>query len=225
MSIRDWVIQQLRKQTSFAGKPPPAVEAVGSNGVKVIRPGRPDAIAYCLEPDSVNPFTTDGLVSALGELPQAGMVVVTRRLADPDVYQRASELNVCVDTFGGFVRAIDDFDDISQYVHPEEKYVRARLAATRAVTSVARRGHRAWTVVRTDGLRPLTIVTVDRYELTDEQFAAVLHGYPKLTMDALVVTNPNAQGFGSRVINSAQQAGVPLLKIDDFVRRIREPWT
>jgi hypothetical protein len=225
MPIRDWIVRQIRNQTPFARESRLVVETYGSRGVKVLRPDRPAAIGYCVEPNSVNPFTTDDLNDAVAELPQAGMVIVTRRLVDPDVYQRAIELQVCVDTFGGFMRAVDTFDDISQYVHPEEEYVRRRMAATRAVTAVVRRGHRGWTLTRTDGLRALTIVTVDRYELTDEQFAAVLQEYPKLELDALVVTNPSAKGFGDRVVNSAQQAGVPLFTLDDFIRRIREPWT
>jgi hypothetical protein len=111
------------------------------------------------------------------------------------VYDRARELDVCVDTFGGFDRAIGEFDDISKYVHPEEIYIRKRMAATRVVTSVTRRGHRAWELTCINKLRPLTIVTHDRYELTDDGFTEILNLYPKLDLDALVITNPSAQGF------------------------------
>lgn len=218
MSIRDWAMKQLRKDSRV-------VEAVGEHGVKVPRPGRPDAVAFFVEPDNVNPFTVDALEDAVDELPQAGMVIVTRRVVDPDVYDRAREFGVCVDTFGGFGRALGEFDDISQYVHPEESYIRGRMAATRAVTSMTRRGHRAWELKRVDGLRPLMIVTHDRYELTDDGFTGILNQYPKLDLDALVITNPAAQGFGDRVVRSAQQARVPLFTLDDFIGKIRKPWT
>lgn len=218
MSIRAWVMEQLRKDSQV-------VEAAGEHGVKVLRPRRPDAVAYCVELDSANPFTVGALQDAVDELPQAGMVIVTRRVVDPEVYDRARELEVCVDTFGGFGRAVSGFDDISQYVHPEEMYIRSRMAATRAVTSVIRRGHRAWELGRINGLRPLMIVTHDRYELTDDGFTEILNHYPKLDLDALVITNPSAQGFGDRVVKSAQQAGVPLYTLDDFIGEIRKPWT
>ncbi len=169
MSIRAWVMEQLRKDSQVV-KASRMVEAVGEHGVKVLRPGRPDAVAYCVEPDSVNPFTVDALQDAVDELPEAGMVIVTRRVVDPEVYDRVRELDVGVDTFGGFVRAVEGFDDISHYVAPEEKYIRGRMAATKAVTSVTRRGHRAWELERINGLRPLMIVTHDRYELTDDGF-------------------------------------------------------
>ncbi|MGH3825200.1 MAG: hypothetical protein ACRDRA_20535 [Pseudonocardiaceae bacterium] len=81
MSIRAWVVMELRKDSR-------AVEAVGEHGVKVLRPGLPDAVAYCVEPDSANPFTADALQDAVDELPQAGMVIVTRRVVDPEVYER-----------------------------------------------------------------------------------------------------------------------------------------
>lgn len=218
MSIRDWVVEQLRKD----GR---AAEAVGEHGVKVLRQGRPDAVAFCVEPDSVTPFTVGALQDAVHELPGAGMVIVTRRVVDPEVYDRAGELQVCVDTFGGFGRALEEFDDISQYIHPEERYIRKRMAATRAVTSVTRRGHRAWELERIKGLRPLMIVTHDRYELTNDGFAEILNQYPKVDLDALVITNSNAQGFGDRVVKSAQQAGIPLHTLNDFIDEIRKPWT
>jgi hypothetical protein len=202
-----------------------AVEAVGRHGVKVLRPGRPDAVAYCVEPDSVNPFTAEALQDAVGELPNAGFMIVTRRIVDPEVYERARELKICVDTFGGFVRAIGGFDDVSEYAHPEEIYFRRRMAATRAVTAVTRWGHRAWELERINSLRRLIIVTHDRYELTDDGFTGILNQYPKLNLDALVITNPSAQRFGDRVANSAQHAGVPLYTLNDFINEIRKPWT
>lgn len=218
MSIRAWVVVQLRKGSR-------AVEAVGEHGVRVLRAGRAVAVAYCVEADTVNPFTADALQDAVDELPQAGMVIVTRRVVDPEVYDRARELGVCVDTFGGFERALREFDDISKYAHPEEIYIRKRITANRAVTSVIRWGHRAWELQRIKGLRPLIIVTHDRYELTDDGFSEILSQYPKLDLDALVITNPSAQGFGDRVVKSAQQAGVPLYTLNDFIDEIRKPWT
>jgi hypothetical protein len=131
MSIRDWAIKQLRKDSRV-------VEAVGEHAIVVRRQGQPDAVAYCVEPDNVNSFTVDALEDVVDQLPQAGMVIVTRRVIEPDVHERARELEICVDTFGGFNRALGEFDDISQYVHPEAKYIRTRMAATRVVTSVTR---------------------------------------------------------------------------------------
>lgn len=218
MSIRDWVVVQLRKGGREVG-------VVGEHGVRVVRPNRPDAVAFCVEPDSMSPFTIDALQNAVDELPQAGMVIVTRRIVDPEVYDRARDLKVCVDTFGGFDRALGEFDDISQYVHPEETYLRKRMTATRAVTLVTRRGHRAWELERSNRLRQLMIVTHDRYELTDDGFIEIFNQYPMLNLDALVITNPAARGFGARVVRSAQRAGIPLYTLNDFIDEIRKPWT
>jgi hypothetical protein len=218
MSIRNWVMVKLREDSRV-------VKAVGEHGVKVLRQSQPDAVAYCVEPNSVNPFTVDALQDAIDELPQVGMVIVTRRVVDPDVYDRARELEVCVDSFDGFTRALGEFDDISQYVHPHERYIQRRMAITRAVTSMTRRGYFAWELKRINGLRPLTIATHHRYELTDDGFIEILNQYPTLDLDALVITNPVAQGFGDRVIKSAQQAGVPLYTLNDFIDKIRKPWT
>lgn len=201
------------------------VAPIGRHGVRVLRPGRPDAVGYCVVPDPENPFAADDLDDAIGEVPDVGMVIVTRRLVDPDVYDRARAHSVCVDTFGGFVSALSGCEDVATYIHREEIYLRDRLAATRAVTATIKCGHRAWRIARTGGLRPLVIAAHDRYELTDDGFGDVLRQYPKLALDALVVTNPNAQGFGDRVVRSAGRAGVPLFTLNDFLDAIREPWT
>lgn len=216
MSIRSWVVKQLKE----SGR---TVQAVGDCGVRVARDGWPDATGYCVEPDSM-PFTVPMLEEALGNLPEVDMVIVTRRPVDPDVHSRALERGVCVDTFGGFNRAIIFFEDLSDYVHPEESYLRKRMFSTRVVLSVTRRGHRAWELRRKNGLRPLTIVTHDRYELTDEGFSGILDEYPSLDIDALVITNPSAQGFGKRVVTSAREANVPLYRLDDFASKIRDTW-
>jgi hypothetical protein len=165
------------------------------------------------------------LEKALESLPEAGMVIVTRRPVEPDVYSRALELGVCVDTFGGFTRALARFDDIADYVHPEETYFRKRMFSTRAVSAMVRRGHRAWELQRIKGLRSLTVVTHDRYELTDEGFSGILDQYPNLDIDSLVITNPSAQGFGKRVVTSAHEANVPLYTLDDFASKVRYTWT
>jgi len=224
MTIQNWVIGQLVKSVRFNGWPGITVEPIGEHGVKALRPGRPDAVGYCVEPDNVNQFTVRVLEEAVSELPQTGMIIVTRRVVDPEVYQRAPELGVCVDTFGGFTRAVGTFDDVSRYLHTEETYFRKRMSFTRVVTSVIRRGHRAWELKRANRLRSLTVVTHERYELTDDEFAMLLNQYPMLPLDALVITNSAAQGFGDRVVKSSQQVGVPLFTLDDFVSQIRAPW-
>ncbi|WP_149444930.1 hypothetical protein [Mycolicibacterium sp. P9-22] len=225
MTIRDWIIKQLRDQFKSGINSGVKVNQIDTNGIKVERPGRPDAVAFCVEQDSGRSFSVHDLEEALRELPQAGMVIITRRSIAPGVHSRSDELGVSIDTFGGFARALGQFDDISQYVHPEETYVRKRLRSTGVVTSIERIGHRAWLLSRTQGLRQLIIVTVDKYELTDDEFSKALDEYPDLTLDALVVTNPSAQGFGDRVINSSKQVGIPIFKIDDFLYKMREPWT
>lgn len=122
MSIWAWVMEQLRKDSQVV-KDSRMVEAVGEHGVKVLRMGRPDGCvlrgAGQREPGRRRrPAGRDRRAA------QAGMVIVTRRVVDPEVYDRARELDVGVDTFGGFVRAVGGFDDIPfrptrRGVHPE----------------------------------------------------------------------------------------------------------
>lgn len=217
MSIRSWILNRLTEDSMRA-------ESVGLQGVRVLRPGQPDAVGYCVEPSAQREFTVAELELAVKDVPQLGMIIITRRAVAPDVYERANELGVSVDTFGGFVRAITFFDDVSQYVHPEENYFKNRIFATRVVSRVDRRGHRAWDIERSRGLRPLTVITHEPYELTDDDLTTLLNQYLNLDIDALVITNPNARGFGERVAKNARQAGIPILTLDQFIGEIRATW-
>jgi hypothetical protein len=215
------MIRELRKDGL-------TVAPVSDHGVVVTRPGRPDAVAYCCEFTTTATVTAQTVADALHELPDAKMIIVfpSRQLVDPEAYDLARECGVCLDTFGGFSTAINDYDDIACYQHREEKYLRGScFTRTRGVASVLRKGHRAWLLERTNGLRPLTVVTNDQYEITAHQLVAELEQYPELAPDAFVGTNPSTSGFSSRVIETTQDAGIRLFTMKEFLRTLREPWT
>lgn len=217
MTVRDWVINEFRNDGRV-------IEPIGDHGVVVPRAGQSDAVAYCCEYSTV---TASVVAQALWELPESQMVMVflTRQLVDPDAYDLARERGVCLDTFGGFTTAVEDLDDISRYQHREERYLRRRMASTRAITAVIRQGHRAWLLERAHGLRPLTIITDDHYELTDLEFTRAMDQYPKIAPDAFVATNPSTGGFGDRVAASARNAGIELHTLASFLDAVRQPWT
>lgn len=216
MSIRDWALDMLKKD-SFVANP------ISDHGVCVTRNGRSSAIAFCA-PSSNTPFTLEDLGHALAELPEAGMIVITRRTVDPTVFRCAKELHVSIDTFGAFRRALEDCDDIALYEHPEVQYFERRVYATQAVSSLVRLGHRAWEIGRLNPLRSLTIATHEAYELTNAGLADVLSQYPTLKLDAVVATNPNTQGFGGLVSASAGNAEVKICTMNDFLSAVRTPW-
>jgi hypothetical protein len=220
VTARDWVIGEFRNDGLL-------IDPIGEHGVIAPRPGRLDAVAYCCEYATTSTVTAEVVAQALDELPDTKMIIVflSRQIVDPDAYDLAREWDVCLDTFGGFASAVRGYDDISRYQHREEQYLRRRLFATRAVTTVLRQGHRAWHLERVNGLRPLTIITDDKYETTDHEVMCALEQYPKLTPDAFVNTNPSTSGFSGRVIATTRNAGLQLFTLADFLPTVRQPWT
>ena len=220
MTVRDWVISEFRNDGRV-------IAPVGEHGVVVSRAGRPDAVAYCCDYATTTTVSAQTVTHALHELPDTKMIIVflSRQLVDPDAYDLALDCGVCLDTFGGFTTAVRDYDDISRFQHREEKYLRRRIGATGAVTAVLRKGHRAWRLERVNGLRPLTIITDDKYETTDHEVVRALDRYPKLTPDAFVNTNPSTSGFSGRVVTTTRNAGLRLLTLADFLSVLRDPWT
>lgn len=219
MTARDWAVSRLHDASQPAA-------ALGTNGIYVPRQGRPDALGYCAEPNIMDPFTTDHFTQALTDIPDARMIIVfpRRHVITTEVYELARKHQICIDTFGAFHSAVIALDDISDYEHEDTRYIRRRLFATRTVTAIKRIGHRAWQIERTQPLRPLTIATHDRYEMTDEEFVGVICQYPALELDALVITNPNTRGFSTRVLASAAKAELPIYTFSDFLDRMRESW-
>lgn len=217
MTIQTWCLKKLNEGGQFSAS------ASGCHGIVVKRPREPSVVAYCLD-SSDEPFTSDDLDAALDELPDIQALVVVNRPLDAGVFENARTRELLVATFGHFERALAQ-TDITEFVHPEEQYLRKRLGQRREVTRVTRIGMRAWRIDRRKGLRPLTIVTHDRYEFTDDEMWQLVAQGPGLKVDAFVVTNPNSGGFGSRVVRSAANVGVALCTTNEFLDRLGEPWT
>lgn len=220
MNSRDWIVEQLRKDKRV-------VTPIGINGLSVSRPGRPDAVAYCCERSTITIVTNDTVRRALHELSQTRMIVIfpSSQEIHPDTYEFVRDRRLAIGTLGGLNGALYECNDIGTYQHGEEKYVRNRLNNSRSVTRVLRKGHRAWVLERSGGLRSLTIITNEEYEVTDFDFIDTLNQYPHLDPDAVVATSPNLQGFSDRVSETARDAGITLVSMNNFVRMLHLPWT
>lgn len=216
MSIQTWCIQKLNHDR------PATASAIGDHGILVRRPRFDDVVAYC--PDSGRlPFTVSDLDQALKEVPETHAFVVVSRPVGVGVFELAASERLLVASFGHFQRALD-IRDVSSFMHPEEEYLRGRLTRRPSVTRVTRVGMRAWTIERNGGRRPLTIVTHDRYEFTDDEMWQLVENHPGLEVDAFVVTNPSSGGFGSRVSTNARNLGITICNLDEFLGQLENPW-
>jgi hypothetical protein len=153
------------------------------------------------------------------------IVFLSSQEIHPDTYEFVREHRLAIGTLGDLHGALHACNDIGTYQHGEEKYVRSRMGNSPSVTRVLRKGHSAWMLERSGGLRSLTIITNDSYEVTDLEFTNALNQYPTLDLDAVVATSPNLRGFSNRVSETARDAGVKLLAINNFVRMLHQPWT
>lgn len=216
MSIQSWCIRKLTAGGSYSAT------GFGTHGLHVKRPGLDDVVAYC--PDSSDvPFTESDLEAAFAEVPEAQALVLVNRPLDAGVFEVAVAEGLLVASFGHFERALGHAD-VTGFVHPEEVYLRRRLTQRSQVAGVSRIGMRAWRVDRTGRLRPLTIITHDRYEFTDDEMWQLIGAHPGVEPDAFVVTNPNTRGFGNRVATSAAGLGVVICTTNEFVARLGKTW-
>lgn len=217
MTMRNWAFGKLR-ESGFD------VTARRVDSIEVARDRMPSVTATFVEPGR-DLFRVEDLLTILDRPLSPDAVVITRRAVEYGVVEAAAERGVLLESFGGLVRALQEEADLTDYQHRDERYLRQRIGRHYAVTDVTRIGLKAWRVTRGRLLEPLNIVTHDRYEFTDDELLGLLDDYRDYGIDAFVVTNPNAQGFGSRVIRTAQGAGVVLCILDEFIDRLAESWT
>ncbi len=225
-SPRRWVIEKLHEKFILFGKPENAfaIEHVGTHGIGVQHQDEAPSLIYCAGVDSGKIFDLEALQRARTELPEVQFIVVVPTRIAHEVYAHAPVLNVCVDGFGELVSALLHDQDISCHQDREQAYVIRRLRATKVVTSVRRRGYRAYEVERRPPLRPITIATIDHYELTSDDVYTSIEEYGHLGIDVITITNPSTQGISADALTAGRLADVKVLLFRDFLNALPSSW-
>lgn len=196
-------------------------EPVGSDALAVSTSSRPRPAVIVVPEPMQEVFGVPQLNVVTGDYPAVDAVLLIRRPADEAVFTAASERSIQIDTFGNVVRALEEQGEMSRYQHPKERYLRSRISRLPAVRKIHRIGLSAWGIERNNGRTLLKIITHDRYEFPVSELRQVLNTHPTFRPDAVVITNPNASGFSTVVTEIAQQEGVRLLLLPDFIEGIR----
>ncbi|MBS1868378.1 MAG: hypothetical protein JSS99_01820 [Actinobacteria bacterium] len=137
------------------------LEHVGTNGLRIVRRARPDALVYCASVEHGETFGPQDLEHVLGVLSEAQFVVVVPTRIDHEVFVHAEELGVCVDGFGELVAA---FGSALRQDDPHDLDV-LLLYDSRA-SEVAVRGAERWSETRP----PVHIIAMTRAEEREYRF-------------------------------------------------------
>ena len=219
MTIRDWVASQLGKDEGYE------VEPEGDRGFVVARRLKPRAHVYCPDAYDTEPFTPSDLEAALEEMPKLQFVAAVKRLVANDTYTLADEKGVAVGGLSALKAALASDFNVGQYKTSEQAFVQGRLDGNANVSSWRRRAYSAYEIVRKGSRRNLTIVTIQPYELTSDEVYELLARHDGLTVDTVVTTNPNCQGFAPSTLDAVEDAGTEIMTFRDFLAFLREPWT
>jgi hypothetical protein len=223
MTLRDWTSGRLAVDQEGRGTGVQDVIPVGAHGLKATRTGRPPAYVYCPEAGE-EPFTPDDLDAARREMGGLEFVVVTKRPIANATYARADDLGVFVGGLGALHSALRGRDDVGTYKSKNHEFVQSRLSAHRHVATWQRVAYDAYALERPNGLRTLTIVTLNPYEVTQEEAYRLINAHPEIDVDALVTTNPSCTGFSRATLEAVSHAGVEILTFRDFLSSLGEPW-
>jgi hypothetical protein len=214
---REWVVKKLANAGLSTTK-------IGTKGLIIHRVHLPDARVYCVGVDQLETFGAEDLDASMRDMPDLQFVVVLP--TDPiahDAYEHAEELGICVAGFGELKAALDDDHDVARHVDTQERYERRRILGHPSVESLKRRGHHAYEI-RRSGLRPLTIVTTNFYEFTADELYSLQESFAYVELDMIVVTNPNCQGFSTDSLTAAEQTGIELVRLREFLAYLGKKW-
>lgn len=217
MSIRDWVAGKLSDDYTM--------ELEGDHGLRIERGIWPVGLVYCAEADGVGRFTADDLDAARREMPGLQFVVLIRRDAANEAYERAEELGICLGGLGDLKSALRQDSNIAQHLSSARAYLLSRLRRNRYVDSVRRCGKSAYEVSRMTPMPPLTIVTTEDYELTSDCVYDLLDEHDGITVHAIVSTNPACTGFAGEVRVAGQQTGTRVFSLNRLLDALGDRWT
>jgi hypothetical protein len=216
MSIRNWVVGKLRDDYE--------IEPEGEHGLRIKRETRPLSLVYCADTDGVGRFTFDDLEAACRELPAFQVVVLVRRDADNEAYERAEELGVCLAGLGDLKSALRHDLNIGQHLSSEQAYLLSRLQINRHVVSVRRCGRCAYEVLRKVPMPSLTIVATEDYELTSDCVYELLDQYGGIDVHAIVSTSPACFGFAGEVLAAGKRTGTRIFNLNQLLDALGRTW-
>ena len=213
MTIRDWV------QDKFANGGL-EVSPVGEDGLAVTTPLHPNAVVVVPTPGPET-FGAPQLESVVRDYPSVDAVLLLRRPADEAAFAAASVDGIQIDTLGNVARALMEPGDIGRYQHPNEQYLRSRIGRVPAVRGIRRVGLSAWEIDRKGNQPSLKIITHGRYEFSASELREVLDLHPTNPPDAVVITNPYTNGLSTLVLKTAEEQGVRVVLLGDFIENLR----
>lgn len=223
MTMRDWAMDKLYEDEYGTRTNVRSVDREGEHGLVVSRADLRMARLYCAE-SSTEPFRPTDLQEALVEMPALEFVVVIKRAIANDTYTHADARDVGIGGLNALLQALRTEDDIGAYRSKNHQFVQSRLSANKYVATWRRRGYDAYEVERPRGLRSLVVVTINPYEVTQEQAYRLINQHAELDLEAIVTTNPNCRGFSSATLEAVANAGVRIMTFSDFLGSLGEEW-
>ncbi len=215
--VRGWIEKKLQEQGYSSRR-------LHSFQLEIERASRPGARVLCIGLEDGETFDAGDVDSWIENVSGTGFVVVVPTRITHAAYERADEHGICVTGFGELLSALKCDEDIAQHIDSQEQYERRRLTYNKAVKSVKRKGYHAYEI-RRDKLRSLTIITTNDYEFTADRLYTLLESYQGIAPDLIVATNPSCRGFSTDSRGAAAQAGIPLVRFEDFLQDLGTKWT
>lgn len=216
MSIRSWVAGKLGDTYT--------IEFEGEHGLRFERETLPTGLVYCAEADDGGNFTVSDLNTACGELPGVQFVVLVRRDADNEAYERSEDLGICLGEMGDLRSALQQDSNIATHRSSGHAYLLRRLENNQHVVSVRRRGKSAYEISRKASLQPLTIAATREYELTSDTIYELVEQNDSMDLHAIVSTNPACSGYAGEALDAGMRTGVRICSLNEFLDTLGDTW-
>lgn len=216
MTLRDWVKRQLGANSDQPVRNIQNITNEGDNGLIIERSNFPASRVFIANPER-GEFTPHSLRRALAEMPSLEFVLVIQCLVANETYNFADSHGIVVGGLNHLRSAIRSERNIGLYRTRDRQFIESRLRGHRLVSSFERRGKDAYGIERNSPGGTLLVAMTDKYEFTVEEFYRHIELYDDLNLDALVCTNPNCSGFSTALKKAAEESGMQVLLMSEFL--------
>jgi len=206
-----WVAQKLKGETE--------VERASIESPQRLHVIRKQLPPFFVGTTAVTRFDAPSLEPLLTADPLPAFVVNVPKesYAVASALSLAKQRNIALGGLGDLIRALG-LADVRTYVSPEIGFLERGLNQHDKVSGFERVDDRLYKIERT-GLRTLTVVFLNPYELTADHVRTARERYGKF--DTLVITNPNG-GTTSSAEQVADELGCKIFQWREFFGRLNK---
>ncbi|WP_156135106.1 hypothetical protein [Arthrobacter sp. L77] len=210
MTKADWIVNKI-SDIPYVG-----AKVITANSLVVTRAMQGTITVGCAEADPVDEDEVKRISATVEDLDF--IVVIPSSVAiKPSVWRYCNDSGIVLGRFSDLRDGLETMQPLAKLRNRELQYISNRIERTPVVQQVARISETALEIT-CEGGASLVGEFVHPYEITEDEVFRLIDQQPDMSF--LVVTNPYARGISPDSVRVAEDAGVRLVLMNEFVSNL-----